>query len=92
MKDFTRLGCEADAACIEAFREYTDLFKVLAAKNDGYDVSTYQARRAIHSFSIDNDKKAKLHTSLDEVQRDKKSVFRQATRRYVDFFKKSKIE
>ncbi|THV48958.1 hypothetical protein BGAL_0219g00220 [Botrytis galanthina] len=88
MKDFTRPGCEADAACIAAFREYTDLFKVLAAKNDGYDDSTCQARRVIDSFSIDNDENAKLHTSFDEVQQDRKSVFQQAMRRYVDLFKK----
>ncbi|TGO25929.1 hypothetical protein BPAE_0069g00010 [Botrytis paeoniae] len=92
MKDFVRWGCEADAACIAASRGYRDFFKELSARNDGYDASTYQARRVIDSFNIDNDEKAKLHTSLDEVQRDRKSVFRQATRRYVELFQKSKIE
>ncbi|TGO59375.1 hypothetical protein BCON_0045g00370 [Botryotinia convoluta] len=92
MKDFIRLGCETDAACISALRVYRDFFKELATKNDGYDISIYQARRVIDSFNIDNDEKAKLHTSLDEVKRGRKSVFRQATRRYVELFKKSKIE
>ncbi|KAF7902999.1 hypothetical protein EAF00_002901 [Botryotinia globosa] len=91
-KDVTsvRLGTKRDDSSHPYIKPYN--FKALAVKNDGYDVSTYQARILIDSFSIDNYEKAKLHISLDEVQWDKKSVFRQATRRYVDLSKKSKIE